>query len=46
VTLKNLGRDRRYRFSNRFRDPGSKPAAPDASLVNGAVPTRSEAVDF
>jgi NAD+ synthase len=46
VTLKNLGRDRRYPITNRFRDPGGKPAEPDASLVNGAVPTRSEAVDF
>ena len=46
VTLKNLGRDRRYPITNRFRDPGGKPAEPDTSLVNGAAPTRSEAVDF
>jgi NAD+ synthase len=46
VTLKNFGRDRRYPITNRFRDPGTKPAAPDSSLVSGAVPTRSESVDF
>jgi NAD+ synthase len=46
VTLKNFGRDRRYPITNRFRDPGMKPAAPDASLVSNAVPTRSESVDF
>jgi NAD+ synthase len=46
VTLKNFGRDRRYPITNRFRDPGTKPAAPDISLVDGALPTRSEAVDF
>jgi NAD+ synthase len=46
VTLKNFGRDRRYPITNRFRDPGTRPATPDASLVNGAVPTRSESVDF
>ncbi|MEX0589607.1 MAG: NAD+ synthase [Xanthobacteraceae bacterium] len=46
VTLRNFGRDRRYPVTNHFRDPGTKPAAPDASLVNGALPTRSEAVDF
>jgi NAD+ synthase len=46
VTLKNFGRDRRYPITNRFRDPGTKPAAPDTSLVDGALPTRSEAVDF
>ena len=46
VTLRNFGRDRRYPITNRFRDPGTKPAAPDDALVNGAVPTRSEAMDF
>jgi NAD+ synthase len=46
VTLKNFGRDRRYPITNKFRDSGAKPAAPDLSLVNGAVPTRSESVDF
>ena len=46
VTLKNFGRDRRYPITNRFRDPGTKPAAPDEALVNGSLPTRGEAVDF
>lgn len=46
VTLKNFGRDRRYPITNKFRDPGTKPAAPDTSLVSGTVPTRSEVVDF
>jgi NAD+ synthase len=46
VTLKNFGRDRRYPITNRFRDPGTKPASPDASLVSGTLPSRSEPVDF
>jgi NAD+ synthase len=46
VTLKNFGRDRRYPITNRFRDPGTKPAAPDPLLAQGAIPSRSEAVDF
>ena len=46
VTLKNFGRDRRYPITNRFRDPGTKPAAPDASLAKGALPARNESVDF
>ncbi len=46
VTLRNFGRDRRYPVVNKFRDPGSKPAEPDKSLVTGAIPTRSEVVDF
>jgi NAD+ synthase len=46
VTLKNFGRDRRYPITNRFRDPGTKPAAPDAKLAKGALPARNEAVDF
>ncbi len=45
VTLKNFGRDRRYPITNRFRDPGTPLAAPDASLVTGK-PVRSEPVDF
>jgi NAD+ synthase len=45
VTLKNFGRDRRYPITNRFRDPGTPPAAPDASLVT-AKPAKSEAFDF
>jgi NAD+ synthase len=46
VTLRNFGRDRRYPITNRFRDPGTKPAAPDATLAKGALPARNEAVDF
>jgi len=45
VTLKNFGRDRRYPITNRFRDPGTPVAAPDASLVAGK-PMKSEPVDF
>jgi NAD+ synthase len=45
VTLKNFGRDRRYPITNRFRDPGTPPPAPDASLVAGK-PTNTEAFDF
>ena len=46
VTLRNFGRDRRYPITNRFRDPGTKPAAPDKSLAKGAVGARSEVIDF
>jgi len=45
VTLKNFGRDRRYPITNRFRDPGTPPPAPDASLVK-AKPGKNEAFDF
>jgi NAD+ synthase len=45
VTLKNFGRDRRYPITNRFRDPGTPPPAPDTSLVKGR-PAKSEAVDY
>ena len=45
VTLKNFGRDRRYRITNRFRDPGTPLPAPDVSLVTGK-PAKSEAFDF
>jgi NAD+ synthase len=45
VTLKNFGRDRRYPITNRFRDPGTPPPAPDASLVK-AKSGKSEAFDF
>ena len=45
VTLKNFGRDRRYPITNRFRDPGTPPPAPDATLVAGK-PAKSEAFDF
>ncbi len=46
VTLKNFGRDRRYPITNKFRDPGTKPAEPDKNLAKGAVPARNETVDF
>ena len=45
VTLKNFGRDRRYPITNRFRDPGTPPPAPDASLIAGK-PAKTEAFDF
>jgi NAD+ synthase len=41
VTLKNFGRDRRYPITNRFRDPGTPPAAPDGSMV-AAKPSKTE----
>jgi NAD+ synthase len=46
VTLRSFGRDRRYPITNRFRDPGEKPAAPDKALAKGAVAARSEVIDF
>ncbi|MGH2549416.1 MAG: NAD+ synthase, partial [Thermomicrobiales bacterium] len=46
VTLRSFGKDRRYPITNRFRDPGTKPAEPDQSLSQGAVPARTEAIDF
>jgi NAD+ synthase len=46
VTLKNFGRDRRYPIVNRFRDPGTKPAAPDLTLLKGGAASKSEAFDF
>jgi NAD+ synthase len=45
VTARNFGRDRRYPITNRFRDPGTAPPAPDQSLVAGK-PVKGEAVDF
>ena len=45
VTLKNFGRDRRYPITNRYRDPGTPPPAPDASIVK-AKSAKSEAFDF
>jgi NAD+ synthase len=45
VTLKNFGRDRRYPITNRFRDPGTPPPKPDATLVKSAN-AKSEAFDF
>jgi NAD+ synthase len=46
VTLKNFGRDRRYPIVNRFRDPGTQPAAPDLTLLKGGASSKSEAFDF
>jgi len=47
VTMKNFGRDRRYPIINRFRDDGSPPAKPDATLLkDGVVLPSGEAVDF
>ncbi len=46
VTLRSFGRDRRYPITNRFRDPGTKPAEPDQSLSKNAVPARTEVIDF
>jgi len=45
VTLRNFGRDRRYPITNRYRDPGTPPPVPDASIVK-AKPIKSEAFDF
>jgi len=45
ITLRNFGRDRRYPITNRFRDPGTPPPAPDPSLVR-SKPAKSEAFDF
>jgi len=46
VTLKSFGRDRRYPITNRFRDPGTPPPAPDPTLVKGSAAAKSEAFDF
>ena len=46
VTLRNFGRDRRYPIVNRFRDPGTPPPAPDATLVKSAGAAKTEAFDF
>jgi NAD+ synthase len=45
VTLRNFGRGRRYPITNRFRDPGTPPPAPDLSLLKGK-PAKNEAIDF
>jgi NAD+ synthase len=46
VTLKNFGRDRRYPITNRFRDPGTPPPAPDPSVVKGQGTGKNDAFDF
>ncbi|KIZ33798.1 MULTISPECIES: NAD+ synthase [Rhodopseudomonas] len=45
VTRKNFGRDRRYPITNKFRDPGEAPAAPDETLVSRAGRASSEAFE-
>ena len=37
VTLRNVGRDRRYPITNRFRDPGTPLPQPDASVLKEGV---------
>jgi NAD+ synthase len=46
VTLKNFGRDRRYPITNRFRDSGSPPPAPDLSLVPDQASAKTDAFDL
>ncbi|MEA2954444.1 MAG: synthase [Alphaproteobacteria bacterium] len=46
VTLKNFGRDRRYPITNRFRGPGTLPAAPDPSILKSGAAAKSDAFDF
>jgi NAD+ synthase len=45
VTLRNFGRDRRYPIVNKFRDPGTPLAKPDAT-VSAYERAKSEAFDF
>jgi NAD+ synthase len=45
VTRKNFGRDRRYPITNRFRDSGQAPPAPDHSLATRAGRGSAEAID-
>jgi NAD+ synthase len=45
VTRKNFGRDRRYPITNRFRDTGQAPPAPDHSLATRAGRGSAEAID-
>jgi NAD+ synthase len=46
VTLKNFGRDRRYPIVNRFRDPGTTPAAPARGAVKSPAKAKAGAGDF
>jgi NAD+ synthase len=46
VTLRSFGRDRRYPITNRFRDPGTQPPAPDPSIVAASAMAKSDAFDF
>jgi NAD+ synthase len=45
VTRRNFGRDRRYPITNKFRDSGEAPAAPDNSLVTNSSRGSAEAYD-
>ncbi len=45
VTRRNFGRDRRYPITNKFRDTGEAPAAPDNSLVTNSSRGSAEAYD-
>jgi NAD+ synthase len=46
VTLKNFGRDRRYPITNRFRDPGTDPAAAGQAPLTAPVTAKAGARDF
>jgi NAD+ synthase len=46
VTLKSFGRDRRYPITNRFRDPGVQPPAPDPMLLKPGAAPKGDAFDF
>ena len=45
VTRRNFGRDRRYPITNRFRDDGRLPPAPDDKLVSRAGRASGEAFE-
>ncbi len=45
VTRRNFGRDRRYPITNKFRDTGEVPAAPDDTLVTNSSRGSAEAYD-
>ncbi|MBN9598572.1 MAG: NAD+ synthase [Afipia sp.] len=45
VTRRNFGRDRRYPITNKFRDTGDVPAAPDDTLVTNSSRGSAEAYD-
>ncbi len=46
VTLRNFGRDRRYPIVNRFRDPGTPPPQPDATLIAPSAAPQRDTFDF
>jgi NAD+ synthase len=45
VTTRNFGRDRRYPITNRFRDGGKSPPAPDETLVTRGTRASGEAFE-